>query len=127
MQTLRFPPAAVECRGGDYLIRLIRGGSGSPWRVFLVLDLVLLSRLIPLEGQGPLELIEERHAVDSMRPAYLDEIHLLVIEYDPVFPSAEAAAAAVGTADLGSGRSGACIPATDFPADSTHLVRPDPA
>jgi len=115
---LRFPAGAVECRSGDHLVRREDGR----WRIFLVQELVLLSRLLPTEGPGPVELLEERHLRDS-EPAWRSgEVHLLVTEYLRTFADRAGAAAAIRAGDLGPSSTDRCLPADRFPADRTQAL-----
>jgi hypothetical protein len=120
MATLKFPPDAIECRSGDYLLKTI---AGSHWQVFRVQELVLISRLIPLSSLDSVELIEEKHALDSVRPWRMDEIHLLITAFSQRFGSEEAAIQAIEDSELGESVSDLCLGISNFPRDSSRVYK----
>jgi hypothetical protein len=122
--TLMFPPDAVECRQGDYLVQRLAAGT---WSVARVDDLVALSRLIPFEPRGSREVIEEAHVRDSVRPAWDGEIHLLVTAFPERFGSEAEAVAAIRSGELGDGVSPLCLSAAGFSQSDTRVHEPGAA
>ncbi|GAA2624047.1 hypothetical protein [Paractinoplanes durhamensis] len=81
-----WPPGAPRCRPGDVLVLAENGVV----RLFRVDDVVRLVRLLPV---GDDRLVDEDVALDSVRPAYAGQVHLLLVQLGGEFASpAEAAA-----------------------------------
>ncbi|HSL69604.1 MAG TPA: hypothetical protein VK864_05140 [Longimicrobiales bacterium] len=76
-----FPAESVRCGPGDYLV--CRDPNGA-WQVWQVEDLLLLKRLIPV-ASDPATLMVEEHLLDSVAPAYFNQVHLLVTAFEPGF------------------------------------------
>ena len=117
--TYTFPKDTIECRQGDYVISKT---SYDKWKVFLVDDLVLLSRLVPLQFPHGVELIEEKNTLDSAKPARMGDIHLLVTAFAKDFATSDEAAEAVKNKNLGEATPNLCLSITHFPK-ATSVVR----
>lgn len=89
--TFPFPAHVIECEKGDYIIQQ---NNDSQWQVYLVEDIVWLTRLLVLNIDGKPELIEEKHALDS-QPPEIDGIHLLLTSFSNKFNSSKAAMIAI--------------------------------
>lgn len=116
LKTLTFPGESIRCQRGDYILQ--RGGGRI--RVHRVEDIVKLSRLVPF---GKDALIEEQTILDSERPAFMDEIHLLLTAFDRDFASLEEAKRAVDAGDLGAATEGFCMDIRRFPMNSSQVYR----
>jgi hypothetical protein len=116
-ETITFPNDSIRCRRGDYILR---SGVGGLVRVYRVDDLIKLSRLLPW---GDAAVIEEGALLDSERPAFMDEIHLLLSVFDRSFASFEEGAHAIEAGDLGSATGGHCLDIRDFPTSSSQVHR----
>jgi hypothetical protein len=79
--SIAFPKGSVVCATGDYLIC---HHSGEGWKVYRVEDLLLVKRLLPLLND-PSALLVEEHTLDSIAPAYFNEVHLLLTAFDSNF------------------------------------------
>lgn len=79
--SIAFPNGSVVCAAGDYLIC---HHSGEGWKVYRVDDLLLVKRLVPALND-PSTLLVEEHMLDSMPPAYSNEVQLLVTAFDGNF------------------------------------------
>jgi hypothetical protein len=117
LETLTFPSESIHCQRGDYIMQ--RGGGRI--RVYRVEDMVKLSRLVPF---GKDALIEEQIILDSERPAFMDEVHLLLTAFDRDFASLEEAIRAVDAGDLGAATEGFCLDIRRFPLSSSQVYRP---
>jgi hypothetical protein len=117
LETLSFPGGSIRCQRGDYLLQ--RGAAGRV-RVYRVKDLVKLKRLVPFEKDA---LVEEQAILDSERPAYMGEIHLLLTAVERDFASLEEARRALEAGDPGAGAEGLCLDIRSFPTSSTEVVR----
>ena len=117
-ETFKFPLESIRCQRGDYILQ--QGASGRI-RVYLVDDLVKLSRLVPFLND---ELIEEGTLSDSERPAFMDEIHLLLTDFDRDFASIEEATHAIEAGDLGPTTEGRCMDIRRFPTSNSQVYQP---
>jgi hypothetical protein len=118
--TFTFPKDTIECRRGDYIISM--SGQGK-WRVFLVDDLVLLSRLVPLRFPHGIELIQEKDMMDSAKPSRLGEIHVLATSFKKDFPTSDAAAEAIRNKTLGESIPNLCLSIGHFPKDKSVVLK----
>ncbi|MCZ7381171.1 MAG: hypothetical protein O8C64_06340 [Candidatus Methanoperedens sp.] len=119
LETLTFPSESIRCERGDYIMQ--RGAGGGRIRVYRVEEMVKLSRLVPF---GKDALIEEQTILDSERPAFMDEVHLLLTAFDLDFASLEEAIRAVEAGDLGATTEGFCLDIRRFPLSSSQVYRP---
>ena len=117
-ETFKFPLESIRCQRRDYILQ--QGASGRI-RVYLVDDLVKLSRLVPFLNDT---LIEEETLIDSERPAFMDEIHLLLTDFDRDFASIEEATHAIDVGDLGPATEGRCMDIRRFPTSDSLVYRP---
>jgi hypothetical protein len=118
--TLTFPKDSIEFLQGDYLISQTEDGR---WKVFKVNELVLLSRLVPLKFKHGIELIEEKHTLNSVKPAYWGEIHLLLTVYKIEFSSSDEAIESIKNKKLDSGKSNLCMSIRTFKKESFLVYR----
>lgn len=95
VSAISYPAHAPRCVSGDYLLH--REDDGRV-RVYRVENLVQLSRMVPF-GQG--DLIEEQAVVDSRRPAFSGEVHVLLTAFSRTFATSEEAVSAVSEGNLG--------------------------
>lgn len=112
--TYTFPQGTINSMRGDYIARRAKNNK---WTVFLVEDIVLLSRLVPLRFPRGVELAEEKDTIDSARPAYLGEIKLLLTAYHREFATAEEASRSIKEGSLGSGSAHLCLDVREFPSE----------
>jgi hypothetical protein len=117
LNILRFPSESVRCQRGDYILQC---GDGRRIQVYWVEDLVKLSRLVPY---GEDALIEEQIVLDSERPAFMDEIHLLLTVFDQDFASLDEAKRAAETGDLGSATERRCLDIRRFSTNTSQVYR----
>ena len=118
IETLTFPSESIRCQQGDYILQW---GAGGHLRVYRVEDLVKLSRLVPF---GKDALIEEQTILDSERPTFMDEIHLLITAFDRDFASIEETIRAIEAGDLGATTKGFCLDIRRFSIISSQVYRP---
>jgi hypothetical protein len=116
LKTVKFPAPSIRCQRGDYLLQARDGRI----RVYWVEDLVKLSRLVPF---GEDALVEEQAILDSERPAYKDEIYLLLTVYERGAASLVEAKRAVRRGDLGPATEGLCLNISHFPTSSSHVYQ----
>jgi hypothetical protein len=114
-----FPEGAVICRRGDYLLRRQQD---LRWRVFMVEDLIRLSRLIPESEHSPSLMLED-HLLDSMAPAYQDEVYLLLTAYDETFANDPEARQAIELGIRSPATHGLLRPARDFKQSDCQVIR----
>jgi hypothetical protein len=93
--------------------------------VYRVDDLLLVKRLLPLSSD-PSRLIVEEHAVDSVAPAYVQEVELLVTAFAPDFADEPQAVQAIQRHALTERARGLLRSAREFPASDCRIVRPRP-
>jgi len=117
-QPISFPDGAVECRPGDYIVSQEADGR---CRVYRVRDILALERLVPSLTR-PMMLTAEPHMLDSMAPAYADEVYLLLDALDPAFGNFDEAVRAVQGGNLGTSMTDILRPAVDFPDTRTQVV-----
>lgn len=119
--SIAFSKGSVVCAPGDYLI--CHRGEG--WKVYKVEDLLLVKRLVPVLTDPP-ELLIEEHALDSMTPAYANEVQFLVTLFDSDFDDESAALQAIHQQTLTGRTKGLLRPAREFPELDCQVVhRPD--
>jgi hypothetical protein len=117
-ETFTFPIESIRCARGDYILQREAGGRV---RVYRVDDVVKLSRLVPFLNNT---LIRQETLLDSERPAYMDEIHLLLTSFERDFASLEEATRAVETAGPGAATAGLCLEIRNFPNSNSQVYRP---
>jgi hypothetical protein len=115
-----FPEGSIHCARGDYAIRQTANGS---WRVYLVEDLFVITRLVALKGGDAPALVDELSLYDSATPPDWNEIKLLVDEYKATFSSSAEATAAIDSGQLGDSIRGLCRSLKDFPQKTTQVYR----
>ncbi len=115
--TIMFPEKSIRCQRGDYIIQW---GPDGRFRVYRVEDLVKLSRLMPF---GKDALIEEQTILDSERPAFMNEIYLLITAFDRDFFSLEETTRAIEAGVLGAPTEGFCLNIRRFFITSSQVYR----
>jgi hypothetical protein len=110
-----YPKNALKCVKDDYLIR----GDGERWSVFMVEDVVLVSRLVPLSFPQGVELMEETNILDSVVPS----VKLLVSAYPRTFASRDVAVDAITHGGLGDTIPHLCLDFTAFPPESSTVFK----
>jgi len=121
---VNFPAESVSCAPGDYILRREAGGR---WKIFLVKDIVQLNRLVPLKRDGVVTgLLEEAPLLDSVAPAYMGQIHLLVTAFGAEHSSSEEGLRAIASGALGQAVENVCLDVQRFPKASS-LVQTPPA
>ena len=118
--SISFPAGSVVCAAGDYLAR---HDSDEGWEVFRVEDLLLVKRLLPVLNDPSAMLIEE-HMLDSMPPAYADEVQLLLTAFDPNFTDESEALQAIRNQTLTPRVKGLLRSAREFPESECWVVHP---
>ena len=116
---IMFPQDAVICAPGDYLV-CHQPDTG--WQVYRVEDLLLLKRLIALLN-NPSALMLEEHMLDSMAPAYFNEVHLLVTAFAPAFTDEQDAEQAIERQTLAEQATGLVRPAREFSTSACRVIR----
>ena len=116
--SVAFPTGAVVCTAGDYLIC---HHLGREWTVYKIEDLLLIKRLIPAQDDPSMLLIEE-HMLDSMTPAYFNEVQLLLTTFDPDFTGELEALQAINCQTLTERAKGLLRPAREFTEPDCRLV-----
>lgn len=120
LDALAFPPGSVVCAPGDYLICR---HSGAGWQVYRVEDLLLVKRLVSCLTTPPTLALEEQ-LLDSMAPAYFNEVQLLLTSFGASFADEPEALRAVLDRTLTERASGLLRPARTFTeADCRVLLR----
>jgi hypothetical protein len=117
--SIAFPEGAVVCAAGDYLICHL---SGERWHVYKVKDLLLVKRLVPSLNESSTLLIEE-DMLDSMAPAYSNEVQLLLTAVDPDFADESEALQAIHLQKLTERTKGLLRPAREFTEQNCRAVR----
>ncbi|SRR6266542_5976084 len=117
LATYTFPPESVYCEPGDYLLCKMPDGKSVVYRVE---DLLLVKRLVRF-GTEPSDLVLEEHLLDSVAPAYLGEIHLLLTMFEPSFDAEDAAIDAIRSHQLTETAKGLLRSARDFA--KSHCAR----
>lgn len=114
-----FPEGSVMCTAGDYLVCQ---QSTAEWRVYKVEDILLVVRLVPVENEPSILLIED-HMLDSMPPAYLNEVQLLLTVIAPIFANESNAFQAIRSQTLNEQTKGVLRPAYEFPKSDCQVFR----
>ena len=117
--SIAFPMGSVVCAAGDYLIC---HHPGEKWKVYKVEDLLLVKRLVPLLN-NPSALLIEEHMLDSMTPAYFNEVQLLLTAVDPEFTDESEALKAIHLQTLTERAKGLLRPAREFTKPDCRVVR----
>jgi hypothetical protein len=117
IETFQFPGESIRCQRGDYILQR---GAGGRVRVYRVEDLVKMSRLVPY-GQDAL--IEEVTMLDSERPAYMGEVHLLLTAFDRELASPEEATQSIDAGNLGPSTGEVCMDIRSFPTSNSQVYR----
>jgi hypothetical protein len=117
--SIAFPKGAVVCAAGDYLIC---HPSGEGWQVYRVEDILLIKRLVPLLDDPSMLLIEEQ-MIDSIAPAYFNEVQLLLTVFDPIFADEPEALQALYHQTLAERAKGLLRPAHGFTESDCRVVR----
>jgi hypothetical protein len=118
--TYLFPKETIECDQGDYIISKTKG---EKWKVFHIEDLVLLSRLVPLQFAQGIELIEEKDMLDSKSPSRMGEIHLLLTLFDREFVTSNEAVEAIKSGTLGQSTPDVCLSISHFRRDTSKVYK----
>ncbi len=117
-ETFKFPLESIRCQPGDYILQTNTDGR---IRVYRIVDLVKLSRLVPFLDDT---LIQQEKLLDSERPAFMDEIHLLLTDFEGDFASFEETIRAIADGSLVSTIDGRCMNILRFPASNSKVYRP---
>ena len=115
-----FPIGSVVCATGDYLICR---HSVEAWRVYLVEDILTIKRLVPLLND-PSTLMLEEQLLDSVAPAYFNEVQLLLTAFDPDFTDKAEALQAIRLQTLTERAKGLLRAAHQFTEPDCSVVRP---
>ena len=116
--SVAFPRGAVVCTAGDHLIC---HNHGREWTVYKVEDLLLIKRLMPVQNDPSMLLIEE-HMLDSMTPAYFNEVQLLLTAFEPDFTGESEALQAIHCQTLTERAKGLLRPAREFTESDCRVV-----
>jgi hypothetical protein len=119
--SLSFPETSVVWAPGDFLICRCRPGERG--RVYRVEDLLLAKRLIP-HLPDPSTLSIEEHLLDSMAPAYFNEVQLLLTAFDPEFANEQEALQAIYGHTLTERAKGLLRAAREFTQSHCRAVHP---
>lgn len=115
-----FPADSIECKVGDYILAPRKD---MQWQVFRVDDILALRRLVATATQ-PLFLVPEDTLLDSMKPAYFGEVHLLLTVFDPVFADEAAAREAIRQGTLNERMHGLLHCVGEFPKHVCQVMTP---
>jgi hypothetical protein len=115
-----FPAEGIECLAGDYLLC---PQADAQWQVLRVDDILALERLVA-SATLPVTLTPETTVLDSQKPAYFGEVHLLLTVFEPLFADEAAARQAIGQRTLTGRVRGVLRCAHEFPRDACRVVRP---
>jgi hypothetical protein len=118
---IRFPKGAVVCAPGDYLLCHGRPTGCAGWRVYRVEDLLLVKRLVPVLPD-PATLMLEEQVLDSVAPAYFNDVQLLLTAFDPGFADEAEALRAVDRRSLTARATGVLRPAREFAEPECRVV-----
>ena len=113
-----FPPGAIQCRAGDYL--LVKAAPSS-WKVYQVEELFFMSRLGTMSYYGGLNVVEEMSIADSATPPKWHKIQLLLNEFKREFGTRDEAIKAVDSGSLGDHIRGLCRGVEEFPKESCEV------
>lgn len=119
-RTLEFPKGSVACAPEDYLVCR---GVGSRWQVYRVEDVLAAKRLVP-DPSAPAILLFEEDLLDSMAPAYLGDVLLLLTALGPDFADEAVAKDAIRRQALTERVRGLLRPAREFSTAECRVVRP---
>jgi hypothetical protein len=114
-----FPPESVHCEQGDHLLCETPDGRVVVYRVD---DLLLVKRLVRLGNEGS-DLVLEELLLDSVAPAYFNEVHLLLTALEPSLSSEEEAVEAIRTHQLTAKAEGLLRSAQDFTKSRCQVFR----
>lgn len=117
--SIAFPEGSVVCNAGDYLVCQC---SATEWRVYRVEDILLIKRLVPFK-QNPSILLIEEHMLDSMTPAYFNEVQLLLTVTASVFADELKALQAIQLQTLDEQTQGVLRPAHEFSESDCRVFR----
>ncbi len=117
--SIPFPPGAVLCAAGDYLMCRV---SNERWQVYQVEDILLVRRLVPALNDASVLLIEE-HLLDSMTSAYFNAVQLLLTAVDPDFTDEASALDSIQRHTLTERAKGLLRPAAEFTEPDCKVVR----
>jgi hypothetical protein len=112
-------PESVNCEPGDHLLCKTPDGELVVYRVE---DLLLVKRLVRLGSEGS-DLVLEEHLLDSVAPAYFNEVHLLLTELEPSLSSEEEAVEAIRAHRLTTRAEGLLRSARDFTRTRCRVFR----
>jgi hypothetical protein len=118
--TFTYPNFTIKCKKGDFIIQTV---NNCYWKVYLVEDIVLLSRLVPLSLDKSDELIEEVHLLDSEKPARMGKIYLLLTSFVEKFESIKDAKKAIEDQKLVQGVRWLCASIEKFPKKSSQVYK----
>ncbi|WP_157237936.1 hypothetical protein [Desulfobacter curvatus] len=96
--------------------------SPAGWQVYRVEDILLVKRLLPVRNDPSTLLIEE-HMLDSMTPAYFNEVHLLLTVLDLDFTDESKAIQAIHLQTLNERTRGVLRPASEFTEPDCRVIR----
>jgi len=116
--SVSFPSGSVVCAPGDYVVGR---DSRSRWKVYQVEDLLLIKRLIPAV-YDPASLLIEEHTLDSIVPAYYNEVQLLLTAYESDFAGESEAVEAIRLRTLAEQVKHLLRPAKEFPASDCRVI-----
>ena len=114
----QFPQKAIQPAVGDYILK--RNAQGR-YNVFLVEDIVLISRLVPLKRGNSVELMREQDMLDAVKPSRWREIHLLLTLFPSDYASSQTAIDSIRARTLGTGVNGVSRSIESFPADVSQV------
>lgn len=119
---VNIPDGSVKCTPGDYLIF---HRPDARWQVYRVEDLLLVKRLVAMPAD-PSALMIEGHALDSVAPAYFNEVHLLLTAFAPDFIGEPEAVQAIHGQTLIEHVKGLLRPSHEFSEPNCRVIRPAP-
>ena len=117
--SIAFPEGSVVCAAGDCLIC---HHSAAGWQVYRVEDILLVKRLVPFLND-PSTLRIEEDLLDSMTPAYFNEVQLLLTAFDPDFTDESKALQAIHLQTLTERAKRLLRPAREFTEPDCRVVR----
>jgi hypothetical protein len=116
---LTFPEGSAVCAPGDYLI-CRRSGAGR--QIYRVDDLLMVKRLVPSLNNHSALMLEE-HLLDSMAPAYFNEVQLLLTAFDSNLTDESEVLQAIQLQTLNERAKGLLRAARDFTGPDCRVVR----
>jgi hypothetical protein len=96
LATYKFPTESINCEPGDYLVCEVQEGKPV---IYWVEDLLLVKRLVRLSTESS-DLVLEENLLDSVAPAYFNEVYLLLTELEPGVSSEKDVVKAIRTCQL---------------------------